>query len=212
MSRSSHPLFAALYDRVTAPAERAGLADRRRRLLSEARGRTLEIGAGTGANLRHYPAAVSHLVALEPDHAMRVRLLDRLEEATPPVEVHEAGIEAAPFEPASFDTVVSTVTLCTVPDLDTAVSTVRRLLKPDGRFLFLEHVRAPGLQGWAQKATTPVWSRVAGGCHADRDVLGALRGAGFVVSSCDRFTIPRAANPLVATAVQGVAVHGRTAA
>ena len=205
MARASHPLFAAVYDAVTAPAERAGLADRRRRLLSEARGRVLEIGAGTGANLRHYPSSVDHLVALEPDPAMRERLLGRLEDAAPPVEVHEAGIEEAPFAPGSFDTVVSTVTLCTVPDLDAAVAAVGRVLRPDGRFLFLEHVRVPGLPGLVQRAATPVWSRVAGGCHADRDVLGALRAGGFVVSSCDRFTIRRAAGPLVAPAVQGVA-------
>jgi SAM-dependent methyltransferase len=207
-----HPLFAAVYDRATAPAERAGLADRRRRLLAQARGRTLEIGGGTGANLRHYPAAVESLTVLEPDGAMRERLLARLGEAPVPVEVHEAGIDDAPFPDGSFETIVSTVTLCSVPDLDGAVSAAARLLAPEGQLLFLEHVRAGGVQGWAQQLSAPLWSRVAAGCHPDRDVLGALRRGGLVVTACDRFTIHRMVNPLIGSAVQGVAQLSKVAA
>jgi SAM-dependent methyltransferase len=207
-----HRLFAAVYDRATAAAERAGLAERRRRLLGDARGRTLEIGGGTGANLRHYTAGVDDLVVLEPDGAMRERLLTKLGEAAVPVEVHEAGIDDAPFPAASFDTVVSTLTLCTVPDLDRAVAAISRLLRSEGRLLFLEHVRATGVQGWAQQLTAPLWTRVAAGCHPDRDVLGALRRAGFVVSACDHFTIPRMVNPLIGSAVQGAAQVSEAAA
>src|SRR5581483_1432831 len=114
---ADHRVFAAMYDRMTAPAEHAGLADRRRRLLAGARGDVLEIGGGTGANLAHYPrAGVERVVVVEPDGAMRRRLLQRLAAAPVPVEVHETGIDDAPFADGSFDTVVSTFVLCTVPD------------------------------------------------------------------------------------------------
>jgi SAM-dependent methyltransferase len=200
-----HTLFAAVYDRLTAPAERAGLADRRRRLLAQASGRVLEVGGGTGANLAHYPAGVESVTVLEPDGAMRERLLGRVPAAEPSIEVHEAGIEDVPFPDGSFDTIVSTLTLCTVPDLDQALQTIGRLLAPDGRLLFLEHVRAPGLQGLAQRATAPVWTRMAAGCHPDRDILGAMRANGLSVTDCDRFRIRLFVNPVINRAVQGVA-------
>jgi SAM-dependent methyltransferase len=202
---TEHALFAAVYDRVTAPAERAGLADRRRRLLADASGRVLELGGGTGLNLPHYPAGLDQVVVLEPDAAMRERLLARVPTSAAPVEVHEAGIDEAAFPDASFDTVVSTLSLCTVPDLDGALATLRALLKPDGRLLFMEHVRAPGLQGLAQRASAPVWTRMAAGCHPDRDILGAMRTNGLVVTDCDRFRIRLTVNPLINWAVQGVA-------
>jgi SAM-dependent methyltransferase len=201
----SHPLFAAVYDRMMGPAERAGLSARRRRLLAGASGRVLEVGGGTGANLAHYPAAVTQLVVLEPDAAMRERLLAKVPAAPVSVEVHEIGIEDAPFRDGSFDTIVSTATLCTVTDLDAAFTAVRRLLAADGKLLFLEHVRAPGLQGLAQRASAPLWTRVAAGCHPDRDTLAAMRASGFVVTELDRFRIRLAANPLINWAVQGAA-------
>ncbi|MDQ1374281.1 MAG: hypothetical protein QOJ09_1619 [Actinomycetota bacterium] len=206
---TEHALFAAVYDRVTAPAERAGLADRRRRLLADATGRVLEIGGGTGANLAHYPAGLEQVVVLEPDAAMRERLLRRVPGADLHLEVHDAGIEDAVFPDASFDTVVTTLSLCTVPDLDVALTEVRRLLKPDGRLLFLEHVRASGLQGVAQRVSGPVWTRLAAGCHPDRDILGAMRTSGLAVTDCDRFRVRLAVNPLINWAVQGVARHTR---
>lgn len=202
---ADHALFAAVYDRVTAPAERAGLADRRRRLLADVTGRVLEVGGGTGLNLPHYPGGLEQVVVVEPDAAMRERLLERVPAVASPVEVHETGIEDAPFADESFDTVVSTLSLCTVPDLDAALRTIRRVLRPDGRLLFLEHVRAPGLQGVAQRATAPVWTRVAAGCHPDRDIVTAMRSNGLAVTDLDRFRIRLAPNPLINFAVQGVA-------
>lgn len=203
---SEHVVFAAVYDRVTAPAERAGLADRRRRLLAGATGRVLEIGGGTGLNLPHYPAALD-VTVLEPDGAMRERLLARVPEVGATVEVHDAGIEDAPFADGSFDTVVSTLTLCTVPDLGKALREIHRLLAPGGRLLFIEHVLATGLQGLAQRATAPVWTRVAAGCHPDRDILAAMRTNGLAVTDCDRFRIRLVVNPLIGQAVQGVATR-----
>ena len=196
-----HPLYAAAYDRLIGPAERAGLAERRRRLLAWARGRVLEVGGGTGLNLRHYPSSVDGVAVLEPDGAMRRRLAARAAAAPVPVEVHPDTLGAAPFEAASFDTVVCTLVLCTVADLGAALGDVRRLLAPGGWLLFLEHVRATGVRELAQQALTPLWQRLAAGCRLDRDIPAAIRAAGFAITDIERFALPRAS--LLAPAVQG---------
>ena len=210
-----HPLFAAAYDRLTAPVERAGLADRRRRLISRAAGRVLEIGGGTGANLAHY-RDVDRVVVIEPSAAMRRRLLDKVAGASVPVEVHELGIDevgadAATFPDGAFDTIVSTLTLCTVPDVDSAVAAMRRVLADDGRILFLEHVAVPGWTGRLQRGAAPVWKRLAAGCHLDRDIPALLRAGGLAVTEIDRFALPYG-GPLVGHAVQGVAIKTKRAA
>jgi SAM-dependent methyltransferase len=200
---AEHAVFAATYERVMEPAERAGLRDRRIRLLSNARGKVLEVGGGTGVHLPLY-RGVESVDVLEPDAAMRRRLTSRLAAATVPVTVHESGIDEAPFGPAAFDTIVSTLTLCTVPDLDRALERIRTLLAPDGRLLFLEHVPGQGAQRLVQRAVGPVWPRLAGGCHLDRDIPAALRRTGFSVLDLERFTMPTFILP-VRAAVQGVA-------
>src|SRR5579859_3819477 len=205
--RPYHPLFAALYDRMMTTSEDKGLADRRRTLLSAAKGRVLEIGAGTGLNLTHYPVGpIDSIVALEPDAAMRRRLLTRAGagDAPVPYEVHEAGVDEAVFPDGSFDTVVTTLALCTVPDQDRAVAAIRRWLAPDGRLLFLEHVRATGLSGRLQSAVDPLWRYIMAGCHLDRDTLAVLRRSDLAVTDCERFAMP-AAGMLLSTCVQGVA-------
>lgn len=208
-------LFAAVYDTLTAPAERAGLGDRRRRLVARASGRVLEIGAGTGANLAHY-RDVDRVVAIEPSAAMRRRLLDKVAGASVPVEVHEVGIDdvcadTTTFPDASFDTVVSTLTLCTVPDVASAAAALRRVLADDGRVLFLEHVAVPGWRGRLQRAAAPAWKRLAAGCHLDRDIPALLRASGLAVTEINRFALPYG-GPLVGHAVQGVAIKTRRAA
>jgi SAM-dependent methyltransferase len=203
---ADHHLYAAVYDRMMAGSEAKGLSERRRALLSEARGRVLEIGAGTGLNLAHYPPeTVSSVVVLEPDGAMRRRLLDRVGSGTSPVpyEVHEAGIDDASFPDGSFDTVVATLVLCTVPDQRRAVAAIRRWLAPDGQLLFLEHVRATGLTARLQSAVGPLWRHVAADCHLDRDTLAVLR-SGLAVTDCERFAMP-AGSLLLSACVQGVA-------
>ena len=184
-----HPLYAALYDRMCAPAEAAGLGERRRALLARATGRVLEVGAGTGHNLPYYGAA-DEVVLIEPDGAMRRRLLVRLGDCPVPATVVEGGIDDAALADASFDTVVCTLVLCTVPDPREAARRIRRLLAPGGRLLFLEHVRSPGWRGLAQRAVTPAWKRVVPGCHLDRDVTGDIRAAGLIVTDCERFGLP----------------------
>jgi len=202
---ADHPLFAAVYERSLLRSEAAGLAERRDRLLAGASGRVLEIGAGTGVNLGHYPASgLSGLVALEPDGAMRRRLLPRLASSGISFEVEPEGIDQASFEDGSFDTIVSTLVLCTVPDADSAARQIRRWLAPDGHLLFLEHVHSPGLRGRAQQMVNPLWRLLVGGCRLNRDTLAALRRADLFVTDCERFALP-AGGPLLATCVQGIA-------
>lgn len=208
---ADHRVFAAMYDRMTAAAEHAGLGDRRRHLLARARGDVLEIGGGTGANLPHYPrTGVARVVVVEPDGAMRRRLLQRVAVAPVAVEVHETGIDDAPFADGSFDTVVSTLVLCTVPDPQAALGRIHRLLKPGGSLLFLEHVAGIGLRLHLQRLVSPLWQRMLGGCHPDRDLVSAIRDAGFTIAECDRFNLPKVSR-LARPAVQGVA-HVKAAA
>lgn len=170
-------VFAAAYDPFLWLAERRGVAALRSELLAGARGRVVELGAGTGLNVRHYPA-VDELVLTEPDPAMA----RRLERRAAGLQVIEAPAEQLPFENGSVDTVVSTLVLCTVPDLRAALDEIRRVLSPGGRLLFLEHVRSdiPGLARWQDRLHGP-WHAFAEGCHCNRATLPELFGAGFDV-------------------------------
>ena len=169
-------LGAALYDPFLACGERRVMAEVRRAALAEARGRVVEIGAGTGLNLPHYPAAVTDLVLTEPDPAMARRLRRRAAHL-PRATVVEAPAEALPFPDGSVDTVVSTMVLCTVAVPDQVLREVARVLAPDGRLLFVEHVLADHgtLRGW-QRRLAPAWAAFAMGCRCDRDLLDAIRG------------------------------------
>ena len=158
---------ALLYDPFLALGERRGMAAHRRALLADARGRVLEIGAGTGLNLPHYPEGVD-LVLTEPDPSMLRRLRRRS-------SVVAAPAEALPFADASFDVVVSTMVLCTVADPAAAVREMRRVLRPGGRLLFIEHVRAdsPRLARWQDRLAAP-WRTFAVGCHCNVRTLDLL--------------------------------------
>jgi SAM-dependent methyltransferase len=168
------------------PAEVAGLGGLRDLTLSTARGNVLEVGAGTGFNLSHYPPEVDSIVACEPDARMRGRLEGRAAECPIPVTVIAEGVPGLPFAPESFDTVVCVLVLCTVADQPGALAELRRLTKPDGQLLFLEHVLADTALAHAQRAIAPLWSRAFDGCRLDRDTVAAMRGAGFVVADCER--------------------------
>src|SRR5947207_1858392 len=194
---------AAFMERITRPVELAGLAERGRRLLVEARGRVLDVGAGTGANLPHY-RDVDAVVALEPNASMARRLAGRLSDAVVPIAVVESDLDDPSLDEGSFDTAVCTLVLCTVPDADAALRRIHSLLRPDGALLFLEHVRVTGLWGQLQHLATPMWKTMALGCHLDRDPLQAMRANGFVVTDCEHFTMPLI-HAKVGTAVQGVA-------
>ena len=188
--KDGHPVFAALYDPVGASAERRWMGARRRRLLAGARGAVLEIGGGTGTNLVHY-RDVDRVTIAEPDPFMRSRIGPKLEDARVPVEVSAAGAEALPFPDGSFDTVVSTLVLCTVPDQAVALDEVRRVLRPGGRLLFIEHVRAAAgpMARW-QDRLEPLWRRLLGGCHPNRDTVAAIEEAGFEIETFESFYPP----------------------
>jgi ubiquinone/menaquinone biosynthesis C-methylase UbiE len=207
-----HRIFAAIYDRLLAGTEEAGLQEMREELLREAEGRTLELGAGTGLNLPHYTASVTELVLTEPDRFMVARLRRRLA-AEPPapnaVEVVEAGAERLPFEDASFDTVVSTLVFCSVDDPGEAMSEVARVLRPQGRLLYLEHVRSPDserLARWQDRLERP-WGWFAGGCHPNRPTGEALRSTGLEVERQDQAQMPKAP-PLARPLIRGSARPG----
>ena len=188
-TNDGHPIFAALYDGLGAAAERGWMGRRRSRLLAGAAGSVLEIGGGTGANLPHYRDA-GRVVVSEPDPFMRGRLRRKLVRARVPVEVSESGAEDLPFRDGSFDAVVSTLVLCSVPTQEKALAEVRRVLRPGGRLLFIEHVRGEGSVARVQDRVLPLWSRLFAGCHPNRDTLGSIQAAGFEVGKLDRFVPP----------------------
>jgi SAM-dependent methyltransferase len=167
---------AAVYDPVLARGEQRGMSARRGTLLAQARGRVLEIGAGTGLNVGHYPPTADELLLSEPVPAMADRLRDRAS-GDARVRVIEAPAERLPLETASVDTVVSTLVLCTVGDPRSALAEVVRVLRPGGRLLFLEHVhagRSTRLRRW-QDRLAGAWAVAAMGCRCDRDLLSAIR-------------------------------------
>ena len=183
-----HPIFAAFFDRMSRSAEKHGLADLRREIVGRATGSVVEIGAGTGMNFRHYPPAVTDVVATEPDPHMLRRLDESLRAATVPIRVERGSADDLPFEDDSIDTVVGTLVLCTVPNPDEALAEVGRILKPGGTYLFLEHVRstAPRLARW-QDRIQPIWTFFGAGCHPNRDIPAAIERAGFGLERLDRF-------------------------
>ena len=193
----SLPGTAALYDLVLALGERRSMRGLRAATLAGAGGRTLEVGAGTGLNRSHYPAGVTDLVLTEPDAAM-ARRLRRRAAGTP---VIEAGAGALPFPDASFNTVVATLVLCTVPDPEAAVAEIRRVLRPGGALVFVEHVRAaePRIARRQRRWARP-WATVAAGCRCDRDTLSLL-GRHFDVTALSRHRwrgMPAIVQPLIA--------------
>lgn len=201
--------FAALYDRCLKATEDAGLREMRRQLLAQASGRTIDIGSGTGANLELYPPQVSELAMAEPDPHMARQLRQKLGESDRGVEFVQAGAESLPLEDSSFDTAVFTLVLCTVPDPRAALVEVARVLKPGGRMLFLEHVRAqePGLARWQDRLEKP-WRFVGDGCHCNRDTVAAIEASPLTVEDVERGRLPKAP-PITRPLARGSAVLGR---
>lgn len=185
--------WAVIYDRSLKGTEDAGLREMRRETLRAARGRTVDLGAGTGVNLALYPEAVTELVLAEPDPHMGKRLRRKVAEAGADVELVEAGAERLPFEDASFDTAVFTLVLCTVPDPAAALAEAARVLKPDGKLLFIEHVRSedPGLARWQDRLERP-WRFFGYGCHCNRDTVANIEASPLSVERVERGKLPKA--------------------
>jgi ubiquinone/menaquinone biosynthesis C-methylase UbiE len=182
--------YAAIYDRISSGSERAGVSGERRGLLAQATGATIEIGAGTGVNVAHFPPAVTRLCLVEPDPSMRKRL-HRRAAGRDKAEIVDARAEALPFPDASFDTAVVTFALCSVADQDAALAEIARVLRPGGRLLFLEHVRDTDPK-IARKQDHPVFLYSWIGCHPNRDTLTAISRAPFEVTTVRHGEVPKA--------------------
>jgi SAM-dependent methyltransferase len=185
-SRAWARVFAAVYEPFLWVGERAGLREHRMELLKRSTGCTIEIGAGTGLNLPHYPEHLNELVLLEPDAAMRRRLAKKSARSRSPAQLIDAPAERLPFPDGSIDTVVSTFVLCTVDAPDLALQEIVRVLKPDGQLLFIEHVRSdsPRLARWQDRLAKP-WRRFARGCRCNRATSELMLACGFDLEHLD---------------------------
>jgi len=158
----------------------------RRRVVPEARGRVLELGIGSGLNLPFYGEGVANVTGIDPSPRLLSLAEKRAVEAPFMVHLREGGAEKMRFENDSFETVVSTWTLCSIPDIAAALREVRRVLRPDGTFLFVEHGHSPEprVSAW-QDRLTPLWRRCAGGCHLNRDIAALIEDSGFRLGAID---------------------------
>ncbi len=176
---------AGLYDAFMAPLERSTLRSIRRSLVGAARGAVLELGAGTGANIPFYRSSSAEKLVLSDWVDRRQTLLRRAsaEKLPFPVEAFQVDAQKLPFADAHFDTIVSTLLFCSVSCVQCSFREIRRVLRPDGTLLFLEHVRPPARSmATITDMLTPLWRRISGGCHLNRDTIGALRQAGFLLN------------------------------
>jgi ubiquinone/menaquinone biosynthesis C-methylase UbiE len=197
-------LFATIYDRQSAKAEEAGLRAMRRRLLADAAGQVLEIGAGTGSNLTCYGPEVESLTVTEPSMPMVRRLERKVSDRGVTAKVLRAPAEDLPFDNDAFDVAVSTLVLCGVDDQPRAVRELRRVLRPGGKLLFLEHVRSDD-PARARLQDRMNWlNRALVMCDCNRPTLGTIRQAGFTVTSLEHTALPKAPK-FVSPAILGVA-------
>lgn len=168
------------------------LHKQRQKVVPKAKGRVLEIGIGTGLNMRHYDSSqVEKLIGLDPSLSMHRLARKRIEKAGLYVELVGLPAEKIPLEDNSVDTIVMTYTLCTIPDPVAALKEMRRVLAPGGRLLFAEHGKAPDDKVHRlQNRLQPFWGPLAGGCHLGRDIPGLLRQAGFATDEMEQMYVP----------------------
>ena len=187
-------VFARYYDMVLNVSEEAGLSTIRGGVLANANGRVLELGAGTGLNLSHYPEAVEALVLTEPDPNMLKKLRRKVAVQNQDrfVEITSGDAGNLPFPDDSFDTVVSTLVLCTVPDPVKAIAEAHRVLKPGGQLLFVEHVLGEGAVAARQKAIAGPWEKIACGCRCDRPTHATLEASDLMVVEMTHGRMPKA--------------------
>lgn len=198
--------MATFYDLLMRPTERACLGGWRQELLTPLSGRVVEIGAGTGANLAHYPAAVKELILSEPDSFMRDRLETKLRRLDRDGMIISTSAERIPFPGKTFDAAIATLVLCSVGNPEESLAELYRVLKPGGRLALIEHVVSPrpGRTCAWQRRLEPLWKRCAGHCHLTRDTLALVRDAGFSCDKIVRDTL-HAVPFFVAPAIRGIA-------
>lgn len=170
------------------------VARQRRKIVPQASGRVLDVGVGSGPNLALFDRVrVSAVVGVDPDPVLLERALSRARAQPYPVELLQMGAEDGRLPAASFDTVVVAYTLCSIGPIEQALANLRRVLKPGGRLLFCEHSAAPDarVRRW-QDRLAPLWLRLAGGCHLNRDTVDTLERSGFAIDSVDRFYLAHA--------------------
>jgi ubiquinone/menaquinone biosynthesis C-methylase UbiE len=172
----------------------------RKKVLGAARGRVLEIGFGTGLNAAHYPSGVDQVTALDNNPGVEKLAKKRIAQASVPIEFRLASGDKLEFSDASFDTVVTTLVLCSITAVEQALTEIQRVLKPGGQYLFMEHGLAddPNVAKW-QRRLNPVQMFVAGGCRIDRDVRSLLDKAGFRTEGVEQFYYPGAPRPAAFT-------------
>jgi ubiquinone/menaquinone biosynthesis C-methylase UbiE len=163
----------------------------RQRIVGAAEGRVLEIGVGSGLNFPFYGATVTSIIGLEPSPALLRMARSRASSAKAPITLLDASAEAIPLESGSIDTVITTWTLCTIPNAPLALAEIRRVLRPGGALRFVEHGRAPepGVARW-QDRLDPLWRRIAGGCHLNRKIDALILGNGFRIEALDNARLP----------------------
>jgi ubiquinone/menaquinone biosynthesis C-methylase UbiE len=199
--------FARFYDRALKATEENGLGAMRAELLAEARGRVIEVGAGTGVNIGLYGSGIEDLTLVEPDPHMAAQLRKRLEEGGgAPKHLVEAPAEHLPFAHDTFHTAVATLVLCTIPDPAAAIAEMARVLKPGGRLLYIEHVRSddPDRARWQDRLEKP-WRFMADGCYCNRDTESSLRASAFALETVEYGKLPKAM-PIVRPLIRGTAV------
>jgi ubiquinone/menaquinone biosynthesis C-methylase UbiE len=179
----------------------------RKEVLADVGGEILEIGFGTGLNLEHYPEHVRHITAIDPGQGMARIARRRIERSDISVDLRVQTAEELPFENGHFDCVVSTWTLCSIQDARRAIAEISRVLKPGGRFLYLEHGLSDdaGVQRW-QRRLTPLQKRIAGGCRLDVDIEALVRSGAFRDLQVERFLLERTPR-IVGSMYRGIAIR-----
>ena len=186
----SHPVFARLFSRVALRMDEQGFREYRQRLVAGLSGRVIEIGAGTGANFAHYPAAVESVLAVEPEPYLREQA-SRAARSSSRISVVDGMAEELPAGDQEFDAAVVSLALCSVADPSKAIAEIRRALRPGGTFRLLEHVRGEGgLAGVQRVMDATLWPLFAGGCHTGRDTVATVEVAGFAIDTIERFRYP----------------------